>query len=91
MPPAELASWLQLAAIVVGIGTVLVRLGGRNEALAQTTNDLKELTAIVRDLVRSQVEGEVRHDAMRDTLDELRKRLDRLEASRWGVGGRDSH
>lgn len=90
MPPAELASWLQLAAIVVGIGTVLVRLGGRNEALSQTTLDLKELTAIVRDLVRSQVEGEVRHDAMRDTLDELRKRLDRLEASRWG-GGRDSH
>ncbi|MGA1225396.1 MAG: hypothetical protein ACO31E_12625 [Phycisphaerales bacterium] len=90
MPPSELAAWLQLAVFVVGLGTVLVRLGSRNETLNQTTADLKELTAIVRDLVRSQVEGEVRHDAMRDTLDELRKRLDRLEASRWG-GVRDSH
>lgn len=90
MPPAELAAWLQLGVFVVGLGTVLVRMGSRNETLNQTTADLKELTAIVRDLVRSQVEGEVRHDAMRDTLDELRKRLDRLEASRWG-GVRDSH
>lgn len=65
--------------IVIGIGTVLVKIGG-----------IKELTAVVRDLVRSQVESEVKHDAIRDTMNKLRNLLDRREASRWGVGGRDN-
>ena len=65
--------------IVIGIGTVLVKIGG-----------IKELTAVVRDRVRSQVESEVKHDAIRDTMNKLRNRLDRREASRWGVGGRDN-
>lgn len=89
MPPAELAAWLQLSAIVIGIGTVLVKIGGKEQTLRQNATDIKELTSIVRDLVRSQVESEVKHDAIRDTMNELRTRLDRLEASRWGGGGRD--
>jgi len=86
LPPAELASWLQLAAIVIGIATVLVRIGGKNENLRQSAAEIKDLAAIVRDLVRSQVEGEAKHNAIKDTLNELRNRLDRLESSRWGQG-----
>lgn len=86
MPPAELAAWLQLAAIVVGLATVLVKIGGKDQSLRQNTHDIRELSAIVRDLVRSQVESETRHDALRDTLNDLKFRLDRMESSRWGSG-----
>lgn len=83
MPSPEVAAWLQLAVLVVGVASVLVKIGGRDASLRQHGSDIRDLSQIVKDLVRSQVESEVRHEHIRETMDELRKRLDRLEAPRW--------
>jgi predicted nucleotide-binding protein (sugar kinase/HSP70/actin superfamily) len=83
MPPAELAAWLNLAMLAVGIGLVLIRIGGRDAALRSNTKAIEELHQIVQDLVRFQIAHETSAEHTKQSLDEIRRRLDRLEASGW--------
>ena len=85
MPPAELAAWLQLGAIVVGIGAVLIRVGGREQTLQSNTKAIEELGGIVKDLVRFQVTHETNAQHTSEVLKDLRHRLSRLETLRWGA------
>ena len=84
MPPAELAAWLQLGAIVVGIGAVLIRVGGREQTLQSNTKAIEELGEIVNDLVRFQVTHETNAQHTAEVLKDIRSRLTRLETLRWG-------
>jgi uncharacterized membrane-anchored protein YhcB (DUF1043 family) len=84
MPPAELAAWLQLGAIVVGIGAVLIRVGGREQTLQSNTKAIEELGEIVKDLVRFQVTHETNAQHTAEVLKDIRSRLTRLETLRWG-------
>ena len=84
MPPAELAAWLQLGAIVVGIGAVLIRVGGREQTLQSNTKAIEELGEIVKDLVRFQVTHETNAQHTAEVLKDISSRLTRLETLRWG-------
>lgn len=84
MPPAELVGWLQLAAIVLGLGGVLIRVGGRDATLKSNTAALEELGKIVQDLVKYQVASEVNHSHFREVLSDIKDRLHRLETHRLG-------
>jgi len=83
MPPAELAAWLNLAMLAIGIATVLIRIGGKDAALRSNTKAIEELHQIVQDLVRFQISHETSAEHTKHSLDEIRRRLDRLEASSW--------
>ena len=85
MPPAELAAWLQLGVIVVGLGAVLIRVGGREQTLQSNTKAIEELGEIVKDLVRFQVTHETNAQHTSEVLKDLRHRLSRLETLRWGA------
>lgn len=87
MPPAELVNWLQLAAIVGAGIAVVLRVGGREAKLENNTKAIEELGRIVADLVRFQVTHETNASHTSDVLKEIRRRLDRLETSRWGPPG----
>lgn len=84
MPPPELAAWLQLGAIVIGIGAVLIRVGGREQTLQSNTKAIEELGEIVKDLVRFQVTHETNAQHTAEVLKDIRSRLTRLETLRWG-------
>jgi hypothetical protein len=84
MPPTELVAWLQLGAIVIGIGAVLVRVGGRDQTLQTNTKAIEELGEIVKDLVRFQVTHETNAQHTSEVLKDIRSRLTRLETLRWG-------
>lgn len=85
MPPAELAAWLQLGVIVVGLAAVLIRVGGREQTLKSNTKAIEELGEIVKDLVRFQVQHETNAQHTSEVLKDLRHRLGRLETLRWGT------
>ena len=49
------ASWAQFVAICIGIGTVLVYMGRKDQQLATTSEQVKELSSIVSDLSKAHI------------------------------------
>lgn len=76
------ASWAQFVAICIGIGTVLVYMGRKDQQLATTSEQVKELSSIVSDLAKAQVGFTLTDKQTEDRLRDLAARLDRLERSK---------
>lgn len=76
------ASWAQFVAICIGIGTVLMYMGRKDQQLATTTEQVKELSNIVSDLAKAQVGFTLTDQQTSERLRELAARLDRLERSK---------
>lgn len=76
------ASWAQFVAICIGIGTVLVYMGRKDQQLATTTEQVKELSDIVSDLAKAQVGFTLTDQQTAERLRDLAARLDRLERSK---------
>lgn len=76
------ASWAQFVAICIGIGTVLIHMGRKDQQLATTSEQVKELSSIVSDLAKAQVGFTFTDQQTADRLRELAARLDRLERSK---------
>lgn len=76
------ASWAQFVAICIGIGTVLMYMGRKDQQLATTSEQVKELSNIVSDLAKAQVGFTLTDQQTAERLRELAARLDRLERSK---------
>lgn len=76
------ASWAQFVAICIGIGTVLLYMGRKDQQLATTSEQVKELSNIVSDLAKAQVGFTLTDQQTSERLRELAARLDRLERSK---------
>jgi hypothetical protein len=76
------ASWASFIAICVGIGTILLYIGRKDQQLQITTEQVKELSSIVSDLAKSQVVSGMRDQQLEDKLKDLAARLDRIERTR---------
>ncbi len=77
-----IATWASFVAICIGIGTVLVYMGKKDQQLATTTEQVKELSSIVSDLAKAQVGLTMKDAQVDDRLRELANRLDRLERTK---------
>jgi hypothetical protein len=76
------ASWAQFVAICIGISTVLLNMGRKDQQLATTSEQVKELSNIVSDLAMAQVGFNLTDQQTSERLRELAARLDRLERSK---------
>jgi len=77
-----LASWAQFVAICVGIGTILLYVGRKDQQLASTTEQVKELSSIVSDLAKSQISLTMKDQQTEERLRDLALRLERLERNK---------
>ena len=77
-----IASWAQFVAICIGIGTILVYMGRKDQELATTSSQVKELSNIVSDLAKAQVVSTMKDQQIDDRLKEIALRLERLERSK---------
>lgn len=73
------ASWAQVVAIVIGVSTVLLNMGRKEQQLATTSEQVKELSSIVSDLARAQVAFTLTDKQTEERLRDLAARLDKLE------------
>lgn len=76
------ATWASFAALCIGTGAVLMSLGKKDQQLATTTEQVKELSSIVSELAKAQVGLAMKDAHVDDRLRELASRLDRLERNR---------
>jgi TolA-binding protein len=76
------ASWAQFVAICVGIGTILLYIGRKDQQLASTTEQVKELSSIVSDLAKSQISLTMKDQQTEERLRDLALRLERLERNK---------
>jgi hypothetical protein len=74
-----IASWAQFVAICIGIGTVLMNMGRKDQQLATTSEQVKELSSIVSDLAKAQIGLTIKDQQTEERLRDLAVRLDRLE------------
>lgn len=77
-----MATWAQFVAICIGIGTILVYMGRKDQELATTSAQVKELSNIVSDLAKAQVVASMKDQQVDDRLKEIALRLERLERSK---------
>jgi hypothetical protein len=75
------ASWAQFVAICIGIGTILLYTGKKDQQLQTTTEQVKELSSIVSDLAKAQIVTTMKDQQFEDRLRGLADRLERLERS----------
>lgn len=76
------ASWAQFVAICIGIGTVLVYMGRKDQQLATTSEQVKELSSIVSDLAKAQISLTMKDQYTEERLKDLADRLVRLERNK---------
>jgi hypothetical protein len=74
-----IASWAQFVAICIGISTVLMNMGRKDQQLSTTSEQVKELSNIVSDLAKAQVGLTIKDQQTEERLRDLAVRLDRLE------------
>jgi len=74
-----IASWAQVVAMCIGVGTLLMYAGRKDQQLATTTEQVKELSNIVSDLAKAQVGFTLTDTQTQERLRDLAARLDRLE------------
>lgn len=77
-----IASWAQFVAICIGIGTILMHMGKKDQQLQTTSDQVKELSSIVSDLAKAQVVSTMKDQQTEDKLRDLANRLDRLERTK---------
>jgi len=73
------ASWFQVATMVVGFGGTVYALGAKGEQLDSARRDMEKLAATVADLARSQTSAATANAATVRGLDDIQRRLDAIE------------
>lgn len=71
---------LQILVIAVGLASLFVRIGEYQATQTFNTQQLKELKEIVEDIVKSQIEFAATDATLKERIDALRLRIDRLES-----------
>ena len=74
-----IASWAQVVAMCIGVGTLLMYAGRKDQQLLTTTEQVKELSSIVSDLAKAQVGFTLTNTQNHERLRDIITRLDRLE------------
>ncbi len=68
--------------MAVGIGTIMMSLGRKDQKIETTTEQVKELSSIVSDLAKAQIGLTMKDQQTDDRLRELAVRLERLERNK---------
>lgn len=71
---------LQILVIAVGLASLFVRIGEYQATQTFNTQQLKELKEIVEGIVKSQIEFAATDATLKERIDALRLRIDRLES-----------
>lgn len=71
---------LQIIVLSVGLASVFVRIGEAQATQAHMYNQLQELKDIVEGIIKSQVEFAAMDATVKERIDALRNRIDRLES-----------
>lgn len=79
MQPLEVMQVVQTIAIIGGLIVMVAKLGGREQMLKDATANIRELREIVTSLATTVTQLATRHEATERALDEIRRRLERLE------------
>ena len=72
---------LQILVISIGLAGLFVRIGEYQATLSYNSEQLDELQNIVEDLVKSQIEFASTDAALKERIDALRTRMDRIDRS----------
>jgi len=70
---------LQALMLVIGVATVFMAIGRKDQQIESTESNLNQLQTIVQDLVKAQVEGMTKDSEHDRVLVELKQRIYRLE------------
>ena len=70
---------LQTLILVATAGGIFLSLGRRDQVLAMNSSHISELRVIATDLVKSQVLSEANHSNLTGVLEDLRRRIEKLE------------
>lgn len=76
-----IASWAQFVAICIGIGTILVYVGRKDEQLQNTTTQVAELQKIVTDLAKTQIVSTMKDELQTEQIQSLLARVNKLEGA----------
>jgi hypothetical protein len=72
---------LQAIMLIVGVATVFMAVGRKDQQIESTESNLNQLQTIVQDLVKAQVEGMTKDSEHDRVLVELKQRIYRLETN----------
>jgi len=72
---------LQIVIIAIGLAGVFVRVGEYQANQVYNTGQLQDLKEIVEELTKSQIEFVATDAALKERIDALRVRMDRLDRS----------
>ena len=75
----SLVGCLQLVTLLIGVASVFSALGQRDQVITHTSENLSEMSGIVQELVKSQVQGATKDNEHDRVLDDLRFRIYNLE------------
>jgi hypothetical protein len=71
--------FLQLVTLLIGVASVFSTLGKRDQVITHTSENLSEMSGIVQELVKAQVQGATKDNEHDRVLDDLRFRIYNLE------------
>ena len=77
----QLLQILQILVIAIGIAGLFVRLGEYQATQMYNTKQLQELKDIVEGIIKSQIEFAATDATLKERIDALRLRIDRVESS----------
>lgn len=77
----QLLQILQILVIAIGIAGLFVRLGEYQATQMYNTRQLQELKDIVEGIIKSQIEFAATDATLKERIDALRLRIDRIESS----------
>jgi len=72
---------LQALMLIVGVATVFMAVGRKDQQIESTESNLNQLQTIVQDLVKAQVEAMTKDSEHDRVLVELKQRIYRLETN----------
>ncbi len=71
---------LQILVISIGLASLFVRLGEYQATQTYNTQQLRELKDIVEGIIKSQIEFAATDATLKERIDALRLRIDRIES-----------
>lgn len=73
---------LQLIVLVFGVAAIFMMIGSKDAQLKEATSDIDKLQAITTDLVKAQVYSSAKDGEHDRLLQDILRRIERLEATR---------
>ena len=73
------AAWLQVAALLIGIGAVIMAVGRRDQLLENHDQQITELKSVASDLVRAQLTSAGNFQLTTQRITELERRMNLLK------------